>query len=416
MKLFLTLFRESFVFAVTALRVNKLRTFLSLLGVSIGIFAIIAVFTFVDSIEQKVKGSVQSLGDDVVFVQKWPWAFGPDYPWWKYLSRPVPQLSELDDVKRRSQSSEGVCFVAGTRKSVFVGSSVVENVNITAASHEYERVKTFSLGDGRYFTELESATGKPVCIIGAAVSAALFRGASPVGQEVKIFGRKLQVIGVFDVEGESMFGTSLDATVVIPVTFARNVMDINSEMFNPFLMARCSEGVTKEELIDELTGVMRAVRKLKPDAEDNFALNEVSVLSEQTESMFGIIGIAGLIIGVFALLVGGFGIANIMFVSVRERTGQIGIQKSLGAKGWFILAQFLSESVILSFIGGLVGLLIVYILMLILNSTLDQDMSLSLSNIILAMTVSILIGIIAGFVPSYSASQMDPVEAIRKTT
>ncbi|TND07581.1 MAG: putative ABC transport system permease protein [Bacteroidetes bacterium] len=411
--LFLTLFRESILFALTALRVNRLRTFLSLLGVTIGIFAIIAVFTFVDSIEQKVKGSVQSLGDDVVFIQKWPWTFGPDYPWWKYLNRPVPQVDELEDVQRRSQSAQAICFAAETRKSVFFQSSVVENVGIKAVSFEYEQVKNFELEDGRYFTEIEAQSGKPVCVMGYAVANALFRGKPATGQSVKIFGRKIQIIGVFKKEGESMFGNSLDAFVVMPVLFARNVMDVNSENLDPYMMAKCKPGVTKAELIDELTGVMRSVRKLKPDAEPNFALNEVSVLSEQTESMFGVVGIAGLIIGVFSLLVGGFGIANIMFVSVRERTGQIGIQKSLGAKSWFILMQFLSEAVMLCIIGGLFGLLIVWGLSIWINSAFEQDMHLTLANIVLAMTVSTLIGVIAGFIPSYSASQLDPVEAIR---
>ncbi len=411
--LFFTLLGESFRFAMHALRTNRLRTMLSLLGVTIGIFSIIAVFSFVDSIESKVKGSVQSLGDDVIFVQKWPWSFDPEQPWWRYMLRPVPQFDELEEVQRRTTMASASAFVVHTRKTIYRESSMVENAQVLAASHSWQDVKTFEIENGRYFAEMESATGRPVVILGAVIAQALFPSTDPLGQNVKVFGRKLQVIGVFKKEGESMFGNSLDGQVVIPVRFARTVMDVNSEMLDPFIMVKAKPGVTNADLIDELAGVMRSVRKLKPEAEDNFALNETSMISSQTEVMFDSLGTFGLFIGIFSLLVGGFGIANIMFVSVRERTGQIGIQKSLGAKGWFILMQFLSESVVLCMLGGVIGVFLVWIGSLILFYTIEVDLALSLSNIVLALTMSTLIGIISGFIPSYSASQLDPVDAIR---
>jgi putative ABC transport system permease protein len=199
----------------------------------------------------------------------------------------------------------------------------------------------------------------------------------------------------------------------LPVNFARNFIDTRKEGANPSIRVKAAPGISNEQLKDELTGLMRGVRKLKPVSDDNFALNETSMISNQFDQVAGVIEFAGWIIGGFAILVGGFGISNIMFVSVRERTNQIGIQKSLGAKNYFILMQFLSESVILSLLGGLIGLGLVYVLMLVVNAALDQSFALTIPNIVLSITISVLIGIISGFIPAYSASQLDPVEAIR---
>lgn len=411
--IFLALFRESILFALHALRVNRLRTILSLLGVTIGIFAIITVFTAVDSMEKKVRESMSSLGENVVYVEKWPWTFGPDYPWWKYMNRPLPDTKELEEVKRRTTLADAVVFVADMRKTVSAGTSYVENCTVTAASHEFDQVTTFDISSGRYFSEVESETGRAVAVIGSAVATALFPSTDPVGQNIKLFGRNVEVIGVVAQQGESMFGTSLDAKVLLPMHYARTVVDITAEEYQPHLLVKAREGVKTEDLIDELEGVMRGLRRLKPTSDDNFALNEVSLLAQPTQELFDVIGTIGWIIGAFSILVGGFGIANIMFVSVRERTSQIGIQKSLGARNSFILMQFLVESVVLCLIGGILGLLLVWGLTSLAAAALDFDFSLSLANVVLGISISILIGLISGFIPSYSASQLDPVEAIR---
>jgi putative ABC transport system permease protein len=221
------------------------------------------------------------------------------------------------------------------------------------------------------------------------------------------------VIGVIKKEGESLLGISFDYQVIAPFNFARYILDPKSESGDPTIYAKARPNVTNAEMMDELTGILRGIRKLKPSAEPNFALNETSLLSRGFDGLFVIIGTAGWIIGGFSILVGGFGIANIMFVSVRERTNLIGIQKSLGAKNLFILLQFLSESVLLSFIGGFFGLVLTWIITSLGKDAMDIDISLTSTNIILGFTISILIGIISGFIPAYSASQLDPVEAIR---
>ncbi len=414
--LFLVLLKESLLFALHALRVNRLRTVLSLLGITIGIFAIIAVFTAVDSMENKIRSSVKSLGENVVYIQKWPWT--PDegdteYAWWKYLNRPVPKVHEADEVARRSMTAGAVVYTVNTRSTLNRKTSFVENATVMAVTYEYDQVKTFDLAAGRYFTEQECATGRAVAVIGSNIALALFQAEDPVGQEMKLLGRKVTVIGVFATEGESMMGNSSDNQVVIPLDFARTVMDIDREELDPFIMVRANEGVKVEDMKDELTGIMRSVRRQKPSEDSNFSLNEVSLLAGPLEQMFGVVGTAGWIIGAFSILVGGFGIANIMFVSVRERTSQIGIQKSLGAKSWFILTQFLAESVVLCLLGGVIGLLLDWVLVLIANQFIDFGFVLSVDNISLGLTISVLIGIISGFVPAYSAAQLDPVEAIR---
>jgi putative ABC transport system permease protein len=411
--MFLGLFKESIIFATNALTTNKLRTFLSLLGITIGIFAIIIVFTILDSFENNLRKSVKSLGDDVVFVQKWPWTFGPDYPWWKYINRPVPQYPELDHIMRKCNGAQAAAFSVSCQVTLKHLSSSIENVTMTAASHDYDQVKNFEIADGRYFTELESAAGRPVVIIGDMLANTLFPLQSAVGQMIKVNGTRVIVVGVFKKEGESIIGNSMDKEVLVPVNYARNLIDLKNENMEQVIMLRAKTGVSNDELIDELTGIMRSVHKLQPKEENDFALNQTSLISNQFDNLFGVVGIVGWVIGGFSILVGGFGIANIMFVSVKERTHIIGIQKSLGAKNYFVLSQFLFEAIFLSLIGGAIGLLIVFLITLIAGNAFGMEITLTRSNIILGLTISILIGVVSGFVPAYGASQLDPVEAIR---
>lgn len=413
MILFLRLLRESYLFALQAIIVNKLRTILSLLGITIGIFAVIAVFTIVDSMEMTIRKSIDSLGNNVLFVQKWPWSFGSDYPWWKYMNRPVPKPEERDDVERRSLGAEATAYMISAVKTIKHDDKSVEGAAVLCVTQDYDKVWSFELSDGRYFTPSESTSGKAVAIIGSTIADNLFNGAEPVGQDIKVFGRKLEVIGLFKKEGTSNLGNSADDQVVIPINFARNVIDINFEGYNPMLIVKAKAAVSNDQLRDELTGIMRSIRRLKPGAEDNFAINETSLLTQGFESLFDIISIAGWVIGGFSLLVGGFGIANIMFVSVRERTNIIGIQKSLGAKNFFILFQFLFEAVILCLLGGLIGLLLVYFGTLIVSGIFDMELSLTVGNITMGILVSAFIGLLAGVIPAWSASRLDPVVAIR---
>ncbi len=411
--IFFRIFRESLYFAVHALTVNKLRTILSLLGVTIGIFTIITVFTIVDSLERNIRDSVSELGSNVVYVQKMPWgAEGGEYKWWKYFQRPEPDYRELLLLQKRVSSADAMAFAFGLNTTLKYYGNSVENATVIPVSHEYYDIWSYDLAEGRYFSEMESKSGPPIAVLGADIAEGLFGVQGAIGKEIKMLGRKVRVIGVFEKQGQSLVGQDVDASVLIPVNFARTLMNLNDRN-GAFIMAAAKPGVDMVELKDELRGAMRSIRKLKPKADDNFALNEISVISNGLDIMFSIIGAAGAIIGGFSILVGGFGIANIMFVSVRERTNQIGIQKSLGAKNYFILLQFLLESVVLCLVGGCIGLLAVYTGILIAGSNIDFNLSLSLANVFQGIGISVLIGVISGFIPAWIASRLNPVDAIR---
>jgi putative ABC transport system permease protein len=406
---------ESGAFALEALRANRIRTFLSTLGITIGIFCIIMVLSIVDSLEKNLQESVESLGKDVAFVEKWPWEFGPDYKWWKYMNRPNPNLSELKKISEQTTLSSAAALTIDLPTfTVKSGNRSAENVKGVAASFNYSAIRALDFTYGRFFTESESNNGDPVAIIGWAMYENLFPGGIyPIDKLVKINGRQFRVCGVVKKEGESLISNSMDNVFVIPVKAANSYIRVNSNMTNSRIHVKAKPGIPVDMLEDELKGVMRSIRKLRPMEEADFAVNKTTMLSEPLKQLFSVVSIAGWVIGGFAMLVGGFGIANIMFVSVKERTQQIGIQKSLGAKNYFILIEFLVESVLLCIVGGTIGLLLVYLLALGVKEFFDLNLFLSYSNIILGLMVSVAIGIISGFIPAWSAAKLDPVEAIR---
>lgn len=410
------LLKEGILFALMALWANKLRTFLSLLGITIGIFAIVSVFTIVDSWEYKLRQSVSSLGSEVIYIQKWPWSFGGNYPWWKYLSRPKPNYKEFQFVSKNSKLAESVCFMAGSGgKTIKHGSNNLEGIQVLGVSHDYDKTRNFDLEQGRYFSYNESYKGSRVAIIGHTIAQELFYNQNPIGKEIKIFGFTTKVIGVFKKEGNSVSFNSADELVIVPMNFFRTKISLNK--VDPFIIVKGRPEVPIEELKAELKGMMRGFRKLKPKQDDSFALNQISIIDKFFDMIFTSMSIVSWIIGLFSLLVGCFGIANIMFVSVNERINIIGIQKALGAKNYFILLQFLVESIILCIIGGLLGLFIILIGIAFVNFNFSENLGfnlfLSFENFTIAIGVSTVIGILAGIVPAFRASRMDPVEAIR---
>jgi len=408
----LKLIFESLLFAINALSVNKTRTFLSLLGITIGIFSIISVFTVFDSLENSIKSEINSLGNNVIFIQKWPWSMGGEYPWWKYYQRPEPKLKEMDELMKRSNTIDASAFMISVTRTIYNGKNSIDNSPVVAVSQNYNKVMPFDLQDGRYFTPMESHTGRNIVIIGADIASNLFEGVDDVvGRKIKVFGRKLDIIGVTKKQGEDVFGNSKDNWIIIPAKYAQKVLDFRNIGSTIIVVAK--PHISNSQMIDEVTGIMRSIRKLPPSADDSFALNETDIINKGFDQLFGVLAMVGWIIGGFSLLVGGFGVANIMFVSVKERTNQIGIQKSLGAKNYFILLQFLFEAVFLSIIGGIVGLVIVYILTFIISSLFSFELILTFGNISLGIIVSGLIGLISGFIPSWSASRLNPVDAMR---
>lgn len=409
----LKLIGESFRFASDALRQNKLRTMLSLLGITIGIFAIIFVFSAADTFRGKLQASIDKLGSKTIFIQKWPWGGFGDYPWWKYMNRPVPSLRDYELLRERLEHAEGLSYeIWANERTIKHRSNSVEGVGVRAASQDFNKTWTLDFQEGRYFTENEGKSGSPVVLIGALVAEGLFNGEPAIGKSIIVMGRKLNVVGVFKKEGEDILGMSQDKNLVMPLNFAKGIMDIESDRYDPSITVRGFEHISLEEIESEIKGTMRSIRRLKPGVEDDFSLNKSTIASNQLDKMFNMVDIAGWVIGGFSILVGGFGIANIMFVSVKERTNIIGIQKSLGAKNYFIMLQFLFEAIALCLLGGFLGLFLVYLATLGASAA-GFEMVLFMKNIMLGIGVSLVIGTISGFWPAYAASRLDPVEAIR---
>jgi putative ABC transport system permease protein len=404
---------ESLVFAYQALRSNLLRTTLSLLGVSVGIFAIVAVFTAVDSLKGKIRTEIDSFaGSGVMYVGKWPWVMSSSYPWWKYLNRPEMKYAEYKYLKENLKMAQTVAIMDGGRTASITRGSNSIDASMTGASYEYNQITSTPISDGRYFLPIESDNGIYVCIIGSQVAEALVDGKSAVGEIIKINGIKFSVIGVIEKKGNDMlsFGGSPDEKVIIPYTTYSAIFQKDKPAPDIAIKAFDSD-IGQVELEGEVTGMMRSLRSIKPKQEDSFTVNRLDGLNQFFDGIFAALNIAGALIAGFSLLVGGFGIANIMFVSVKERTNIIGIQKSLGAKNYFILFQFLFEAVFLSLIGGIVGITLVVGITYIPQDALP--LTLTAKNIFSGLLISSFIGILSGIIPAWVAAKMDPVIAIR---
>ncbi len=415
MLLILKIVSESVLSSVRELWTNKLRTILSLLGISIGIFCIIAVMAAVDSMERNIKDSIQRLGSDVIFISKWPWTFSSDYPWWKYVNRPYAKYEEYKILKTKIKSASEIAMSVQLQgKTTSFEGQALEFVTTFGITSEYGDLMNFDFSQGRYFSQLESDAGAPIAILGYEVANQLFpRAIDPIGATVNILGSKVKVVGVLKKEGESLVNMSNDNVIYMPFNFVKRRINFDGMGVEPSILLKVKNGISLDILSDEVRGYMRALRRQSPLDDDNFAMNRISMITNFISQIFGALNIAGMIIGVFALLVGGFGIANIMFVSVRERTNLIGIKKALGAKNYFILLEFLTESVILSIIGGAVGLILVYITALMASGAVGFKLMLSSSNILNGIIISSIIGMIAGLWPALSAARLKPVDAIR---
>lgn len=407
-------FNESILFAIKALYDNKVRAILSTLGITIGIFCIIMVLTLVDSLERNVQQSVESLGKDVVFVDKWPWLFTEDYQWWKYMNRPNPRMEELKRIHETATLADASAMVVTMGNAlVKYESNSAQGVTVYAVSHEYDHIKALDFVQGRYFTESESTNGSEVCVLGSEVANTLFPSVSGIDKTISIRGRKFRVVGILKREGESMIGPSMDNQLIVPVKSVAGFIRVNSDRVNAQIQVKARPSASVDQVEEELRGIMRAKRKLRPGQEENFALNKTTLIAEPVKQLFSVVTFAGWIIGGFSMIVGGFGIANIMFVSVKERTNQIGIQKALGAKNYFILTEFLSEAVILCIAGGAIGLMMVAGLCYIATNVFDFSVTLTPGNMVTGLTVSIIIGVLSGFIPAFTASRLDPIDAIR---
>lgn len=414
MLLYLRLLKESFAFAMNALRNNKLRTMLSLLGVTIGIFSIIAVFTAVDSLDNKIKSDLSTLDKNTIYLTKR--SFGPsDVPRWKREQFPNVTYEEYQALKNSLSNVEESCFQYFTNaQNIKYESKTISYVNMVAVTHEFVDVQRMEFSEGRFFNEMESNSGKQVVVLGYDIAQQLFENGNAIGKTIRMYGQRFTVIGVTKKKGSGMdIGGGDDTSAFFPASFLRSLYGDNNENVLPVIVLKPEKGVDMSELKSDISQKLRSMRGVKQGEIDNFFINVLSGLTDMIDGMMSNLKLGGGIISFFSLLVGGFGIANIMFVSVKERTNLIGIQKSLGAKNRFILFQFLFEAVILCVLGGIVGLLLVWVISIGLSKLLDFEFVLGMGNILWGTGIAATIGLISGIIPAFTASRLDPVEAIR---
>ena len=409
----LTILWNSFKMALGELKANKLRTFLSLFGITIGIFCIIGVLSTIDSLQSKIKTDLSSFGNNSVYIDKWDYSGGPEYPWWKFVKRPSPKMEEMEFVKKKSTLASNMAFFMQTQETFSYEDNVLKGVNIYGITPDYKKIQSFNIGYGRYFSESDFTRGVPYGVIGYKVAEELYGKADKgVGKTITYKGRKLLVIGVIEKQGSAIInGYDYDKSAIVTHNYMASVY--NPDNLGPTIMVQPKPGITSKALQEELTGIMRQIRKLSPTQEDNFTCNDVAQFKDQVESVFGAVNKGGWAIAGLSLIVGAFGVANIMFVTVRERTSQIGLKKAIGAKSSTILYEFLLESAFLCIIGGVIGLLLVWILALALSSFLPFAITIAPSIIFLAFSICIILGVVSGIIPASIAAKMNPVEAIR---
>jgi putative ABC transport system permease protein len=413
MILYFRLLKESLSFALNALRNNKLRTLLSLLGVTIGIFSIIAVLAAVDSMDKKIKDDLSDMDMNTVYLMNF--SFGPsDIPRWKRDQFPKVTYEEFEFLKKNVKSIDKISFnIFARNESVKYESKTVNSIRMKPSTDDFFDIEPVKIESGRLFNESESNSGNPVIVIGSEVASGLFGNIDPIGKKIRVYGQKLTVIGVLKKQGAGMFGDSNDVAVFFPVNFIRKMYGDKNDALRSAILIKPIKSIDADEFKAELSQKLRNFRGVKTGEIDNFFINVLSGFTDFIDNIVGQMNMIGWIISLFSLLVGGFGIANIMFVSVKERTNLIGIQKALGAKNRFILFQFLFEAIILSLFGGLIGMFLVWLCAVGLSAALDFEFVLSFQNMMLGTGLAAFIGLVSGIIPAISASKLDPVEAIR---
>ena len=413
MKKFLEILGNSFRLAILELKNNKLRTTLSLLGVTFGIFCIIGVLATVNSLEQNIQNDIKSLGSNTIYIDKWDYSGGPDYPWWKYVNRPNPKFEEMKELKARSSVIKNACFTLNNQSNIEFGNEMLTNVGIYGITTGFVEIQPFEIAYGRYFSLVEMEQGTPNAVIGYENAEKLFGSPQKaLGQEVKVKSKKAKIIGVIKKQGKSLLGGwNFDQCMILAYPYYRLVFE--EKWSQPNIMVQGKDNMDVEAMRDELKGTMRNLRRLGPRDDDDFSLNSVSDFSKSVSGFFGSVTLGGWFIGLLSLIVGAFSIANIMFVTVRERTPIIGLKKAIGAKKGTILAEFLLESAFICLLGGAIGVLLVFLLTFFLTQAFGFPVYISMNILGLAVLVCISIGILAGIIPASMAAKMDPVVAIR---
>lgn len=400
--------KEGLSIAWDAIRANKMRSILTTLGIVIGIVTVTLMGTAIEGVNNAFHKSISIIGADTLFVERFNWMMHSEEEWIKVRKRRQITLAQARAVEKQLTMARAVAPVSVIEQPVFYKNRSASSVQIIGSTDQFLITSGFTIADGRFLTPSEADGGRPVCVIGNDVATNLFRGESPVGEKIMVGPRRLEVIGVLAKQGKLLGIASLDNEVIIPIQQL-----LMNYWRNPDfqIQVKVKNVEQLDEAKEELRGVLRKVRRLAPEDSDDFAINQQEQFIETFNQVAGTIAAVGLLITGLSLFVGGIGIMNIMFVSVVERTREIGVRKAIGAKRRTILMQFLIEAAMICLGGGLLGLIITYPLTLIGNQWLP--MTLSLPVVGLAILVSLVTGLISGFLPAWRAARMDPVEALR---
>jgi len=408
----LNILASSLRLTLQELKNNKLRTSLSLTGIAFGIFCIIGVLATVNSLERNIQDEIASLGTNTIYIDKWDYSGGPDIPFWKMRSRPAMKFEEAQMIKDRSELTESLAFFMSTTGNISYKNDMLEGVGVYGVNPSQIEIQPMDFAAGRYFSATEFNNASSVAIIGYNNAEKLYGTAErALGKMVEVKGRKINIVGVIAKAGKDGIGFNFDDCLMLPYKFCKQLYEENNT--NPVIIVKGKKDIPTEALSDELRGIMRQIRRISPRQDDNFSLNSVEAFSKAVSGFFVILNIVGSIIGGISLVVGMFGIANIMFVTVKERTPVIGLKKAIGAKSSTVLFEFLAEAALLCLMGGTVGIIFVWILTMILSGPLNFPVYISLPLLGMTVILCLIVGILAGIIPARRAAKMDPVVAIR---
>jgi putative ABC transport system permease protein len=400
--------KEGLLIALTAIRANKARSLLTMLGIVIGICSVALMATAINGIDKAFSSGISALGADNLYIDKYAWFSDEDF--FLMRNRKNVTMEQFERFQKLAQQPLAVAPTILTMHKVLYGDNYVEGTLMTGTTDGYVRTTNFNFTRGRFFTPLESSGARNVAVLGSEVAAHLFEKQDPLGNEVKIDGIPFRVVGVLEKQGSNLLGNfNPDNQVYIPIGTVFKYFRRDRDTVTIVVRARSTEmtEATKEEAI----GLMRRVRGLMYDEKDDFSVNTQEGLTDEYNKVVGVIKLVGLFITGLSLLVGAIGIMNIMFVSVKERTREIGIRKAIGAKKRTIMGQFLTEAAVICLMGGLIGLVLAVLLSLLINKFLPT--SVQMNTVVLAMSISLLTGIVSGLAPAWTAAKMDPVEALR---
>ncbi|MGI8430984.1 MAG: ABC transporter permease [Chthoniobacterales bacterium] len=414
MKRFLYELSESWKIAVAQMAANKTRSMLTALGVIIGIVAVTLMGTAINGISTGFDNSMSFLGDDVLYVTTRPWTRVPD--WWNYRDRPKIRTEYAEKINHASAATPNSNIVTAVPtmsmvRRVKAGDNTVENVDIVGTTADYAVISTIDCAEGRFFNEIESRGGADDCVVGFDVADALFAGRSALDQKILINGHAFKVIGSLAKQGTFLGLFSLDSIVIMPLPAFKKYFSAKSDAD---VRVKVRDKTHLLDARDELTGIMRRLRSLPPEKKDDFSINEQQAFKSTLDGIKATIAVAGLFITGLSLFVGAIGIMNITFVSVKERTKEIGTRKALGARRRTILLQFLIESTALCLVGGLIGLTFAYLMCFGMARAFPSfPISFSFGLVIAAMLVSVFTGLASGIAPAWTASRLDPATALR---